>query len=90
MLVCVDRKEASRGNGKQRMLELASYGLTGLTAILVIAFCFAYRDELPNSREKFSHDRISDANLSDFRINDGATLNPGFQNDRGSEKALDG
>lgn len=28
------------------MVELMSYGLTGLTAMLVMAFCFAYGDEL--------------------------------------------
>jgi hypothetical protein len=27
------------------MLELMSYGLTGLVAVVVIAFCFAYGDE---------------------------------------------
>jgi hypothetical protein len=27
------------------MLELASYGLTGLVAILLVAFCFACKDE---------------------------------------------
>ena len=27
------------------MLELMSYGLTGLAAVVVIAFCFAYGDE---------------------------------------------
>jgi hypothetical protein len=29
------------------MLELMSYGLTGLAAVVVIAFCFAYGDEFP-------------------------------------------
>jgi hypothetical protein len=29
------------------MLELMSYGLTGLAAAVVVAFCFAYGDEFP-------------------------------------------
>jgi hypothetical protein len=29
------------------MLELVSYGLTGLAAVVVIALCFAYGDEFP-------------------------------------------
>ena len=29
------------------MLDLMSYGLTGLTAVVVLAFCFAYGDESP-------------------------------------------
>lgn len=33
------------------MLELMSYGLTGLTAMLVISFCFSYKDELADSKE---------------------------------------
>jgi hypothetical protein len=50
------------------MVELTSYGLIALTAVLVIAFCIAYGDELPTTREKSSHDLISDAHLNDSRI----------------------
>jgi len=50
------------------MVELTSYGLTGLTAMLVIAICFAYADELPPTRENSSHDLINDAYLNDSRI----------------------
>jgi hypothetical protein len=50
------------------MVELTSYGLIALTAVLVIAFCFAYGDELPSTREKSSQDLISDAHLSDSLI----------------------
>jgi hypothetical protein len=49
------------------MVELTSYGLVALTAVLVIAFCFACGDELPSIREKSSHDLISDAHLNDSR-----------------------
>jgi hypothetical protein len=50
------------------MVELTSYGLTGLTAMLVIAFCFASGVELPSNREKSPHDLISDAHVNDSRI----------------------
>ncbi|MGB8583962.1 MAG: hypothetical protein WCD47_24330 [Candidatus Sulfotelmatobacter sp.] len=46
-------------------MELACYGLTGVTAVLVIAFCFAYGDELSQTREKFSYDLINNAYLND-------------------------
>jgi hypothetical protein len=49
------------------MVELTSYGVTALTAVLVIAFCFAC-DELPSTREKSSHDLINDAHSNDSRI----------------------
>jgi hypothetical protein len=50
------------------MVELTSYGLIALTAVLVIAFCFAYGDELPPTREKSSHDLINDTHVIDSRI----------------------
>jgi hypothetical protein len=50
------------------MVELTSYGLIALTAVLVIAFCFAYGDELLSTREKSSRDLIVDAHLNDSRI----------------------
>jgi hypothetical protein len=34
------------------MLELMSYGLIGLAAVVVIAFCFAYGEEFPPPLEK--------------------------------------
>ena len=36
------------------MLELMSYGLTGLAAAVVLASCFAYSDESSTAREKRS------------------------------------
>jgi hypothetical protein len=47
------------------MMELTSYGLTGLIAILVIAFCFAHGHELPPTREKSSRDLINNAHMND-------------------------
>ena len=47
------------------MVELMSYGLTGLTAMLVMAFCFAYRNELPRTREKSSYNLINNPHLND-------------------------
>ena len=46
------------------MVELTSYGLTGLTAILVMAFCFAYGDELRRTREKSSYGLINNAHVN--------------------------
>jgi hypothetical protein len=50
---------------KVRMLELIIYGLIGLAAMLVIAFCFAYADEFSPLRERSSFDLINNANLND-------------------------
>jgi hypothetical protein len=72
------------------MVELMSYGLTGLTAMLAMAFCFACGDEPPRTREKVSHGLISDAHLNDSRKLDGAIHSDGFQNDCGSGKAFNG
>lgn len=47
------------------MVELTSYGLTGLTAILAIAFCLAYGDELAPTREKFSYGLINNPHVND-------------------------
>jgi hypothetical protein len=58
------------------MVEFTFYGLIALTAMLVIAFCFACGDELPNTREKSSHDPIIDADLNDSRIIGTTTRSP--------------
>jgi hypothetical protein len=44
------------------MVELASYGLIGLTAVLAAAFCFACSIEPPSSRKKPSCDLINKRN----------------------------
>jgi len=43
------------------MLELVSYGLTGLAAVVVIAFCFAYSETFSPGQEKRSIDRMNEA-----------------------------
>ena len=48
------RRRDIREGGK--MVELASYGLIGLTVVLVVAFFFACSVELPSIREKSSYD----------------------------------
>jgi hypothetical protein len=67
------------------MLELMSYGLTGLTAMLVMAFCFAYGDELPRTREKSSYGLINNAHVNDYPLSRGS-----FRNDRGILEASHG
>ncbi len=55
------------------MVELTAYGLTGLMAILVMAFCFAYGDELPPPRKKSARDLINNARLNHSRIIEATT-----------------
>jgi hypothetical protein len=43
------------------MLELMSYGLTGLVAILLVAFCFAWKDEPASFNRKLSSGPTYDA-----------------------------
>jgi hypothetical protein len=45
------------------MLELTSYGLTGLAAILLVAFCFACKDERALFGDKTSSGLMYDAEL---------------------------
>ena len=45
-------KEREAVHGETRLLELMSYGLTALAAIVVTAFCFAYGVELSPALEK--------------------------------------
>jgi hypothetical protein len=47
------------------MMKLISFGLMGLAAFRMIAFCFAYKDELPPPREKSALCLLDDADLSD-------------------------
>jgi hypothetical protein len=49
------------------MLELASYGLTGLAVIVVIGFCLVCNDELPPAVEESSFDLISYVHLSNVK-----------------------
>lgn len=45
------------------MLELTSYGLTGLVATLLVAFCFACKDESASFSDKPSSGLRYDAEL---------------------------
>jgi len=76
------------------VLELTSYGLTGLAAMVVIAFCFAYDDGFPPALEKFSFVVINNARLNDFPMSvetsPAAIHRDSFQNDRGPVEACNG
>jgi hypothetical protein len=65
--------------GKVRMLELTMYGLIGLAAMLVIAFCFAYADEFSPLREQSSFDLIINAHSDDSRIIEAGVGSPRFR-----------
>jgi len=45
------------------MLELASYGLTALVAILLVSFCFACKDESASFSDKHSSGSMDGAEL---------------------------
>jgi hypothetical protein len=47
------------------MLELTIYGLIWLTAMLLIAFWFAYADEFASTQEKSSFDLVNDGPSKD-------------------------
>ena len=47
------------------MMKLISFGLTGLAAFRVMAFCFAHKDELPPPREKSALCLLDDVDLND-------------------------
>ena len=61
------------------MVELASYGLMGLTAALVTAFCLAYSDALPATQEKSSHHLINNAHMNDSPITETAARGRRFR-----------
>jgi len=45
------------------MLELTSYGLTGLVAMLIVVFCFVFKDDCALEKETPSSDLIDNAHL---------------------------
>jgi len=45
------------------MLELTSYGLTGVVAMLLVAFCFACKDESASVSDKPASRLVYDAEL---------------------------
>jgi hypothetical protein len=67
------------------MLELTTYGLMGLAAMLVIAFYFAYGDEFPPAREKSSCDLINNAHSNDSQMIETGTGNPQFRRTVGKQ-----
>ena len=68
------------------MVALTSYALTGVAAMLVIAFCFAYGDEFPPTLEKSSFDLINNAHLNDSQTIETATGNPRFRGTVGKQQ----
>ena len=56
------------------MLELTTYGLVGLAAMLIIAFYFAYSDEIPSVRETSLFDLVTNAHLRSQMIETGAEI----------------
>jgi hypothetical protein len=57
-------KQAGRNERRgTKMLELAPYGLTGLVAILLIAFCFACQDDSASFSDNHSFSSMADAEL---------------------------
>lgn len=70
------------------MLELASYGLTGLAVIVVIGFCLVCDDELPPEVEEPSFDLINYVHLSDFQVAKAGRRNPQFKEMVGKQRKL--
>ena len=68
------------------MVELTSYGLTGLTAMLVMAFCFACGDALPATQEKSSHDPINSAHMNDSPVIETGARSLRFWGDIGKQQ----
>jgi hypothetical protein len=68
------------------VVELTSHGLTGLTAVLVIAFCSACGDELPRNREKSSYDLLNHAHVNDSPLVESGARSPWFRKDVGKQQ----
>jgi hypothetical protein len=58
-------KSTKETHGNLKMTKLISFGLMGLAAFRVMAFCFAYRDKLPPVREKSAFYLFDDADSND-------------------------
>jgi hypothetical protein len=48
-----------------QMLELASYGLTALVALLLVSLCLACKDDSASFSDKHSSGSVDDAELRD-------------------------
>jgi hypothetical protein len=54
--------------------------------MLVMAFCFAYGDDLPRTREKPSYGLISNPNVNDSPLVETGARNPQFREDVGKQQ----
>jgi uncharacterized protein (TIGR03118 family) len=81
-----DRQESPRNAREARVVELTSYGLTGVTAVLVISFCFAYGGELPRTRKKSSYDLINNAHLNDSPLVETEARSLRFRGNEGKQQ----
>ena len=79
-------KECEGDVREANMLDLTMYGLMGLTAMLVLAFYFAYRDEFPPARETSSFDLINNAHLNDSQMIETVTGNPRYRGTPGKQQ----
>jgi hypothetical protein len=61
------------------MLELTIFGLMGLAATLVIAFCFAFVDEFYPTRNKSSHHLTNNAHFEGSVMIKTGTRIPSFR-----------
>ena len=68
-------------------MEPTSYGLTGLTAMLVITFCFAHGDELPRTREKSSYGPINNAHVNNSPMVETRARSLRFREDVGKQQS---
>jgi hypothetical protein len=68
------------------MMKLISFGLMGLAAFRVMAFCFAYRDKLPPVREKSAFYLFDDADSNDSPMIDTGVGIPRFRGRVGKQR----
>jgi hypothetical protein len=85
-LIVTIPRASSNPNGNCRVVELTSYGLTGVTAVLVISFCFAYGGELPRTRKKSSYDLINNAHLNDSPLVETEARSLRFRGNEGKQQ----
>ena len=68
------------------MMKLISFALMGLAAFRVMAFCFAYKDELPPPREKSTLCLLDDADLNDSPMIEAWVGVPRFRRTGGKQR----
>jgi hypothetical protein len=67
-------------------VELMAYGLTGMAAIAVTAFCFAYGDDLTPVSERYSFDLLNNAQENDSPIIETEAGSPQFRRKVGKQQ----